>query len=120
MKLSSYYYLIFGGVSVTYHKLGNFSAFYGTQSSLPRPQELSTCTYPEPDQSSAQHPIVQYCLETILLPSYLSFRFKINKSIFFKIKLSPDPETCSSYWSQMTIFHPKMETESVSKKMHFD
>jgi hypothetical protein len=26
------------------------------EGSLPRSQELSTCTYPEPDQSSPQHP----------------------------------------------------------------
>jgi hypothetical protein len=38
--------------------LGNFPASYGTQGSSPHSQELSTCTYPEPDQSSPQHSIL--------------------------------------------------------------
>jgi hypothetical protein len=37
--------------------LGSFQAFMETEGSLPRSQELSTCTYLEPDKFSAQHKI---------------------------------------------------------------
>jgi hypothetical protein len=37
--------------------LGSFQHFMEPEGSLPSSQELSTCTYPEPDQSSPQHSI---------------------------------------------------------------
>jgi hypothetical protein len=41
--------------------------FMELEGSLPRTQELSTCTYPEPDQFSRQHSILSLHLNVILL-----------------------------------------------------
>jgi hypothetical protein len=37
---------------------GSSQHFMEPEGSLPRSQELSTCTYPEPNQSNPQHPIL--------------------------------------------------------------
>jgi hypothetical protein len=55
------------------------------EGSLPSSQELSTCTYPEPDQSSQQHPIppyLEYSYNKMLYTScYIPCRLIIIKLI---------------------------------------
>jgi hypothetical protein len=54
--------------------------FVELEGSLPRSQELSTCTYPEPDQSSPHHPIPSlqcYTLTYVLVFLFVSFPLTI-------------------------------------------
>jgi hypothetical protein len=50
---------------------GSSQHFMEDEGSLPRSQELSTCTYPEPDQSSPQHPILSRKRATLMLSIHL-------------------------------------------------
>jgi hypothetical protein len=47
--------------------LGSSQQFMEPEGSLPSSQELSTCTYPEPDESSPQHSIL-----SLKGPSYIT------------------------------------------------
>jgi len=49
-------------------QLVKFPAWYGTQRSLPCPQELITCPYPKPDASSHHFP--HLVLLTLQVPGY--------------------------------------------------
>jgi hypothetical protein len=60
----------------TGHKLGSHLVvsqnLMELEGSLPRSQALTTCTYPEPDQSSPHHPVVglkMSCLPTVAMKS---------------------------------------------------
>jgi hypothetical protein len=83
--------------------LDSFPAFYGTRFSLPRSQELSTCTYPEPIRSTPPHPTstrsvvvlstqVRVGLPSSLLPS----GFLTNN--LYVILFSPIRATCLTYF----------------------
>jgi hypothetical protein len=65
-------YLCGGEYRTRGHKLCSHSVdsqhFMEPEGSLPSSQELSTCTYPEPDQSSPQHPILSLRGPSIITP----------------------------------------------------
>jgi hypothetical protein len=63
--------------------------FMESEGSLPRSQELSTCTYPEPDQSRPTHPIRIVEIDTrciIMLSTHLRLGLP---SCFFPLALLP-------------------------------
>jgi hypothetical protein len=56
--------------------------FMEPEGSLPRSQELSTCTHPEPDQSSPQHAIIflkgsSYCYISTYVLVFLVVSFPL-------------------------------------------
>jgi hypothetical protein len=84
------------------HKLCSHSVvsqhFMEPEVSLPLSQELSTCTYPEPDQPSPQHSILS--LMSIFLPlGHLSKEsaqvngslIRFVTSLLFMVRLAPHP-----------------------------
>jgi hypothetical protein len=68
--------------------------------SLPSSQELSTCTYPEPDQSSPHHPILplqrwSQCYLTIYVSVFLVVSFILA---FVPIYLLVSSPMNHNYW----------------------
>jgi hypothetical protein len=51
--------------------LGSSQHFMEPEGSLPSLQELSTCTYPEPDQSSPQHTLLSPKRSILMLSIHL-------------------------------------------------
>jgi hypothetical protein len=73
--------------------LGSSQHFMEPEGSLPRSQEISTCTYPEPDQSSPQHSIL-----SLKGPSkcYLSTYVSVFLVVSFPLAFLPITYTRSS------------------------
>jgi hypothetical protein len=57
-----------------------FQHFMETEGSLPSSQELSTCTYPEPDQPSPQHSILS--LKSLILMISIHLRLGRPSGLF--------------------------------------
>jgi hypothetical protein len=68
-----------------------------TEGSLPRSQELSTCTYPEPDQSRPQHSILS-------LKCYLSTYVSVFLVVSFPLAFLPI--TCTFLFSPIRATCP--------------
>jgi hypothetical protein len=78
-----------------------FQHFMEPESSLPRSQELSTCTYPRPDQSSPQHPIL-----SLNGPSYklLTFHVPNLMSIFLRLGCSFKESVCVAFLDEFVFY----------------
>jgi hypothetical protein len=89
--------------------LGSSQHFMEPEGSLPSLQELSTCTYPEPDQSSPQHSTeIRYRLEVInALVGYAETFYRLLKMLragYEKYrKEAPKSGSSSSYWLHRTF-----------------
>jgi hypothetical protein len=77
--------------------------FIESKCSIPRSQELSTCPYPEPDQSSPHPPILSLLVPSLCYPPIyvlllLVFSFALGFSIqSIRFPLLPICATCSAH-----------------------
>jgi hypothetical protein len=65
--------------------------FMEPEGSLPRSQELSTCTYPEPDQSGPQHSILSLTILMLYNPLHLRLPIGLYQSGFPTRRRSSSP-----------------------------
>jgi hypothetical protein len=84
------------------------SILWNPEGSLPSSQELSTCTYPEPDQSSPQHSIL--CLEGPYMHHDKGRDARGRQRTNDGITIRHFPQAVSYHMPRMTLSHECRET----------